>query len=292
MDKEKLKPRSRHKQFFKVDETVGLHENFSFRLAIFLPVVIAALIISVFSFQLWLKGQFRFVFSQPEVSAFIKYFTFPISLLSLSIVFGVMVARFHSSKQKAVSNEITLKNNAVNYFYKTHEEFEKYCTKLVNSNENHFKNIRSDTCYASLFSSSMPEAPSMIASESFFRAIESFYSVYANNFINYLDSNEYYLAKSRSIRKMGPRHDFSKGLKSKLNRLGVRFSFIGSVAELTNVEEDLSNFYCSIFELFNFPGLDNRLYANERLNNMHRKWTIFIKNHPKYIAIKSLAPQD
>tara|TARA_R110000744_G_scaffold256811_1_gene372324 strand:- start:1442 stop:1858 length:417 start_codon:yes stop_codon:yes gene_type:complete len=138
----------------------------------------------------------------------------------------------------------------------------------------------------------MPEAPSMIASESFFRAIESFYSVYADNFINYLDSSEYYLAKSRSTRKMGPKHDFSKGLESKLNRLGVRFSFIGSVAELTNVEEDLSNFYCSIFELFNFPGLDNRLYANERLNNIHRKWTTFIKNHPKYIGIKSLAPQD
>ncbi|MFK3873419.1 hypothetical protein [Pseudoalteromonas rhizosphaerae] len=186
MGGEKTKPR--YKQYFSIDESVGLHENYSFRLAIFFPVAVSILFIVLFSFQLWSDDLFRFNLTQPEVTEFIKYFTLPISLLSLSIVFGVMVARFHSSKQKAVSNEITLRNNSVNYFYKTHEEFEKYCAKIQESNKNIFRSIRADTCYAVIFSSSTPTNPSLLVDESFFRIISSLYSIYADNFVNYLGS--------------------------------------------------------------------------------------------------------
>ncbi|MGO2128814.1 MAG: hypothetical protein ACTH4U_08745 [Pseudoalteromonas prydzensis] len=290
MGGEKTKPR--YKQYFSIDESVGLHENYSFRLAIFFPIAACILLVGLFSWQLHQKGLYNFYFTQPGITAFVKYFSFPISLLSLSIVFGVMVARFHSSKQKAKSNEITDRNNSVNYFYKTHEEFEKYCAKLVGSKDNRFYSIRADACYESLFSLSTPKSPSLFVSESFFNSINSFYSIYADNLIEYLRSEDYNEAKSNARIRMGPRHNFSKGLTNKLDKIGVSIDWVGSSVELSIVEKELCGFYSFIFDLFSFPGLENRLDSRERLNNIHSKWIEFIKNHPECIKVNNSPPQS
>ncbi|MCG9708225.1 hypothetical protein L1D46_05345 [Pseudoalteromonas sp. Isolate3] len=283
----------KNKQFFSIDESVGLHKNYSFRLAILLPVAISVILIIIFTVQLALKGQFWFSFSQPGVTAFVKYFTFPISLLSLSIVFGVMVARFHSSKQKAKSNEITERNNSVNYFYKTHEEFEKFCMKLISSTDNGFKGIKANICYEAMFDSSSPKAPSLFVGDNFFRSIESYYSVYIDNLVNYLGSDDFKLAISGTkLNSMGPKHNFSKGLKAKLERLGLEFDWIGYTTDL-NIEKDLKEFYESIFELFSFPGLENKLKSREKLNDIHKERILFLKAHPKYIEFIGLqTPQS
>ncbi|WP_217874293.1 hypothetical protein [Pseudoalteromonas shioyasakiensis] len=283
----------KNKQFFSIDESVGLHKNYSFRLAILLPLAISVILIIIFTVQLALKGQFWFSISQPGVTAFVKYFTFPISLLSLSIVFGVMVARFHSSKQKAKSNEITERNNSVNYFYKTHEEFEKFCMKLIKSGDNGFKGIKANICYEAMFDSSSPKAPSLFVGDNFFRSINSYYSVYIDNFVNYLGSNDFKIANSGTkLTGEGPRHNFSRGLADKLEKLGLEFDRPGTSSDL-NIEKGLKEFYESIFELFSFPGLENKLKSKEKLNEIHEEWISFLKTHPKYIEFMGLqTPQS
>lgn len=278
------------KKFFAIDETVGLHKNYSFRLAILLPVASCLFLVGLFSWQLHQNGLYNFHFTQPGITDFVKYFSFPISLLSLSIVFGVMVARFHSSKQKAKSNEITERNNSVNYFYKTHEEFEKFCAKLVSSRITRFSRIRADIFYSVFFSSSSPNSPSLYVHDSFFRAIDSFYDVYIENLIEYLGSDDFNTAKQRISRSIGPKYDFSSGLDIKMNKLGLEINFIGYVNELKEVENNLLEFHNSIIELFSFPGLENRLYSIERLNKVHLKWIDSLNTHPKFLEFKALQP--
>lgn len=286
MARAEIKPR--FKQFFAIDETVGLHKNYSFRLAILLPIASCLFLVGLFSWQLHQNGLYNFHFTQPGITDFVKYFSFPISLLSLSIVFGVMVARFHSSKQKAKSNEITERNNSVNYFYKTHEEFEKFCAKLVRSRKTRFSRIRADRFYSVFFSSSSPNSPSLYVHDSFFRAINSFYGVYINNLIEYLGSDDFNKAKQSTTRGIGPKYNFSSGLDMKLNKLGLEITFIGYFNELKEVEDDLFEFYNSIIELFSFPGLENRLDSIERLNKDHLRWIAFLNTHPKFLEFKAL----
>ena len=204
-----------------------------------------------------------------------------------------MVARFHSSKQKAKSNKITERNNSVNYFYKTHEEFEKFCAKLVSSREYSLKSIRADTLYSVFFSSSSPTAPSLMVSDSFNRAVNSFYSVYVNNLIEYLDSDDFNAAQQRTSRGIGLRYDFSDGLHTKLKMLGLKIEWIGCLNDLSKVENELLKFYDSIYELFAFPGLENRSDSVEMLNKVHLKWMTFLNTHPKFIEFKALqTPQS
>lgn len=284
-----IKPR--YKLFFAIDETVGLHKNNSFKLAIFLPIAVSFLFICLFVVQLVLENQFRLSFSQSGLNAFISYFSFPISLLSLSIVFGVMVARFHSSKQKAKSNEITERNNSVNYFYKTHEEFDKYCNKLIQSKYCHIEGVRSEICYRILFESSRPENPNLFVNDNFFRAIDKVYSVYTDNFIRYLNSEKYHAALKEN-RGRGHSFNFDNPLKLQ-DTIGISLDKFGHVHHIYEIEYRLSDIFNSVSELFSFPGLENQPESTENLNKIYTKWVSFIKQHPKYIDIVNLqTPQS
>lgn len=270
-----------YKRLHVIDETVGLHENCSFWLAILLPIAVCLCLMGCFYYQLYQEGGGSFNFTQPGAAAFIKYFSFPISLLSLSIVFGVMVARFHSSKQRAVSNDAAIRNNAVNYFYKTHEEFEKYCAKITNMKDNNIKISRADACYAMLFSESNPYSPSLLVSESFFRNIRSVYCIYIDNFQRHLNGD---LGSTHKIGKIPPRpkHDFSGALPKRLNTLGINISGFGYTHCIGDVDKELNKFNFAICQLFLFPGVENRAEAIGRLDELNEEFTKKIKSNPKY----------
>lgn len=275
------------KKIIAIDETVGLHKNHSFRLAIFLPVLLSAIFITIFSIQLAIDGQFKLSITQPNVTAFIRYFTFPISLLSLSIFFGVMVARFHSSKQKAKSNEITERNNSVNYFYKTHEEFEKYCKKLVESKECKFSSLRSDICYSALFCESSPEEPSLIPCERFFRRINKLFSIYSDDYvksIKVVDSNQFNDTEEVLI--------FASP-NVLMKELGMSFIDYGQVDSPKDVNARLYEIYNSVVDLFYFPGMEQRDESTRRLNEIYLKYTNIINKNSKHIELMRLqTPQS
>lgn len=269
------------KRLHVIDETVGLHENCSFWLAILLPVAVCLFLMGCFYYQLYQEGGGSFNFTQPGIAVFIKYFSFPISLLSLSIVFGVMVARFHSSKQRAISNEVALKNNAINYFYKTHEEFDKYCNKLILSKDCPIEGVRSEICYEILFESSRPDRPSLYVNDNFFKTIDKIYSIYIDDFIKYLGSDKYQVALKE---KLGGGHSFIDENSLKLqDTIGISLARYGHVHNIYEIEHRLSDIFHSISEFFSFPGLENRSESTEKLNNIYMKWSSFLKRHPKYI---------
>ena len=286
MDKSTTK--SLYKRIFVIDETVGLHENCSFWLAILLPVAFCLFLMVCFYYQLYQKGGGSFNFTQPGIAVFIEYFSFPISLLSLSIVFGVMVARFHSSKQRAVSNDAALRNNAVNYFYKTHEEFEKYCNKLIQSKHCSIEGVRSDICYSILFESSRPESPNLFVNDNFFKAIEKVYSVYIDNFIKYLNSEKYHAVLKENCGR-GHSFNFDNPLKLQ-DTIGISLAKYGHVHHIYEIEYRLSDIFNSVSELFSFPGLENHPESTENLNKIYTKWDSFLKHHPKYLDLQT--PQD
>lgn len=270
-----------YKRLHVIDETVGLHENCSFWLAILLPVAVCLFFMGCFYYQLYQEGGGSFNFTQPGIAVFIKYFSFPISLLSLSIVFGVMVTRFHSSKQRAVSNDAALRNNAVNYFYKTHEEFEKYCAKITSVKDNNINISRADACYAMLFSESKPYSPSLLVSESFFRSIRSIYCIYIDNFQKHLNGD---LGSTHERGKNPPRtkHDFSGALPKKLNTFGIDISDFGYAHRIGDVDKELNKFNLAICQLFLFPGVENRDEAIGRLDELNEEFTKKIESNPKY----------
>jgi len=279
----------KYKQYLSIDESVGLHKNYSFRLAIFLPVVISIFFIIIFSIQLAIEGQFRLSITQPEVNAFIRYFSFPISLSSLSVVFGVMVARFHSSKQKAKSNEITERNNSVNYFYKTHEEFEKYCQKLVESNECKFYRIRADIVYRLLFEHSIPESPSLVVGEQFHNKMSKVFDVYAAGVQSYFQSEQYIRSKGEDM--SAPRK-ITGSASLLLNNSGLYLKGFGTVYELEEIEKQLMELYSSLNELVAFPGLVNRSDSIEVLTATFLRNLKAIQDHPEIKEINLQTPQS
>lgn len=276
-----------YKRLYMIDETVGLHENLSFWFALVLPFLISLLLVGLFSYQLYEEGKHYFVFTQSSITAFIKYFTFPISLLSLSVVFGVMVARFHSSKQRAVSNGVALRNNSVNYFYKTHEEFEKYCKKLVDSEECRLLMLRSDICYGVLFCSSSPENPSLVPCARFFRKVEKIFSIYTNDYIKSIGevNNNQILTQEEGFNFACP--------NILMNELGMKLASYGNVDWLNDVNVRLYELYNSVVDLFYFPGMEQRAESTRKLNEIYFKYTGIINENTKHIKLVDLqTPQS
>jgi hypothetical protein len=56
----------------------------------------------------------------------LKQLGFPLLIASLSVPVSVAVARFHASKQRAMSNRLTEKNNAFNHFFDHRKYFSEY----------------------------------------------------------------------------------------------------------------------------------------------------------------------
>lgn len=279
--KDEIKPR--HKQFFAIDESIGLHKNYSFRLAILFPVAACLLFIGLFSWQLYEKGMYNFHFTQPGITAFIEYFSFPISLLSLSIVFGVMVARFHSSKQKAKGNLITEANNSVNFFYKTHEEFDKYCRKLLVVEQPLFKNIDSVTCYGFLFKSSSTKNPALIINEETMQQIEAFYHFYFCCFMDYISSEVY--RTSNVNEEFGEVHVFKDDVTYELQlKFGFEINGLFTIRYIKELDKEIESITDAFLKLIDFPGVDNFTESEERLFSIQGKLLQTIKDSAEYQA--------
>lgn len=122
----------------KIQEDKALHKNTSFWFAILAPLIIIIWIFYLLTNELILKEAFYINMSSESLAAFVKHYAFPITLLTLPLTFGVMVNRFHSSKQKAKTNNLVERNNIVNNFFTHYKNFSEFCDKIeqrYNSNK-------------------------------------------------------------------------------------------------------------------------------------------------------------
>ncbi|XQF92103.1 hypothetical protein ACOBV9_11305 [Pseudoalteromonas espejiana] len=226
--------------------------------------------------------------SQPDISAFIKYYSFPISLLSLSIVFGVMVARFHSSKQKAKSNSIIEANNAVNIFYKNHDEFHKYTERLLIPDGSVFSSIDSVECYRFLFKTSTAKKPMLVISDETIREVEKFYYLYYSSLIAYISSEKY---KNRLVKaEYGEQHSFlDDHVYSIQSKFGFSIKGLFHLYYIKDFDQKFNTLHGAVIKLISFPGVDNFLEAQERLSIINSKFIQILDDSVCYqTEIKSL----
>lgn len=112
---------------FSITPTLPLHKNHSFWLAIAAPIFVAILL---------LAGSFHnarsICFSSGCQNHFLESNKLPIGVLSLSVLFGVMVGRFHGSAQRIASHKQTEENNTFRNFYDHRKLFAEWMTESQN----------------------------------------------------------------------------------------------------------------------------------------------------------------
>jgi hypothetical protein len=118
------------KKLISIDETISLQDNWSFWLAVlFFPTLAIAL--SIVPFREEVQGT---CFSSQCYSDFLEIFKFPIWLSSGSIIFGVMVGRFHGSKQRSAKLSMDIRDESFKRYYEHRTFIKGYAdTVLKNS---------------------------------------------------------------------------------------------------------------------------------------------------------------
>ena len=105
------------KNLLIIDEKKALHHNFLFWLVTVAPLLIGLLM----SIPL-MKG-YELTASQYAYENFMSIFKLPIWVMSSSLIFGVMITRFHSSKQRSTQISFAIDANNFNYYLKHRESF-------------------------------------------------------------------------------------------------------------------------------------------------------------------------
>lgn len=142
------------KQFFAIYPDLPLHKNWSFWLAIVTPALIAAVLLILAAGE-----SQELCFSSACQNNLLESNKLPIGVLSLSVLFGVMVGRFHGSAQRIASYKQTEKNNTFRNFYDHRELFYEW---VLISHEKQVKKLQYVTIestaslYHSLFEKNSP----------------------------------------------------------------------------------------------------------------------------------------
>jgi len=117
---------------FKISPDKPLHKCSLFWLSIISPLVVA------FCVSIPLFLELSLCFSNECYSYFLGAFKLPFGVASLSIIFGVMVGRFHGSAQRAVANQLALSNNKHKSYYDHREAFTKWIENQLEKDRNKY----------------------------------------------------------------------------------------------------------------------------------------------------------
>ncbi len=136
---------------FRIHEDKALHKNKSFWFAIFFPMFWIGLIFLALTMELQNEGLFNPRITSDALNGFVKFYAFPITLLTLPLTFAVMVNRFHSSKQKAKSNNLVERNNIANNYFSHFDSFKNYCEELEKKHSKINTEFNAQILYQSIF---------------------------------------------------------------------------------------------------------------------------------------------
>lgn len=132
---------------FSVNAKVGLHRNWLFWIAILLPLCFAIF------FALPLMRNVTFHLTADGYDFFISQFQFPLWISSGSLVLGIMVARFHSSEQRALTIAQSVSQNNFSNYLNHRDHFSKYIVPIAESYKLEVDPYR---LYGIIFSNSTP----------------------------------------------------------------------------------------------------------------------------------------
>jgi len=108
------------KKYFYINGEVALHENFIFWFATLFPIFIALYLAYP------LAAGLEFSSTVEGYSNFTSRFRLPLWVASGSLIFGVIVSRFHSSEQKAITIRQSISQNHFSNYLNHRDHFQKY----------------------------------------------------------------------------------------------------------------------------------------------------------------------
>lgn len=141
-------------KFFTINPALPLHKNHSFWLAILAPAIAAILL-----FASSIQSAGSICFSSECQNRFIESNKLPIGVLSLSVLFGVMVGRFHGSAQRIESHKQADENNTFRNFYDHRKLFTEWMSTLHEkqlSKLQYVSIVSTSSLYRSLFEKNSP----------------------------------------------------------------------------------------------------------------------------------------
>lgn len=131
-----------------IDASKPLHKNSLFWFAIILPICVSLLL------SIPLMKDLNLTFSGEGYNLFLTTFKFPLWISSSSLIFGIMVGRFHGSAQRAERiNQGRSQNNFSNYL-SHRDHFQKYMQSVSHGFD---LSIDAFKIYGIVFSKSTPE---------------------------------------------------------------------------------------------------------------------------------------
>lgn len=114
------------KRLLEIQESKPLQQNLIFWLGVMLPIVIAILL----AIPIVLEG-LVFKFSTNGYKYFLEMFKFSLWLSSSSLIFGVMVGRFHGSAQRVATLKATREQNNFSNYLNHRDHFQKYMQNVA-----------------------------------------------------------------------------------------------------------------------------------------------------------------
>jgi hypothetical protein len=123
------------KSFFKcflIDETIPLQSNLLFWIAVLSPPSVA-LLLSINPFVTEVED---FCFSSQCYSDFLKIFKLPIWVSSGSLLLGIMVGRFHGSKQRSAKLSLDIREESFKRYFEHRDYIKKFADKVLDNHSN------------------------------------------------------------------------------------------------------------------------------------------------------------
>lgn len=119
---------------FRIEEDKALHKNCSFWVVLIVPMVVIIWLSWKLLLELLNSNRIISSVSSDNLQFIVHFFAVPITCLTIPVTLTIMVNRFHSSKQKAKSNQLIEVNNAANNYFNHFDKFKEFVKTLESSN--------------------------------------------------------------------------------------------------------------------------------------------------------------
>lgn len=211
------------KFLIEVDPSKPLHKNYSFWLAICTPMAFALMLSVPITIN---AGGLCWSFECQR--RFIEQFQLPIGILSLSVLFGVMVGRFHGSAQRVASYRQSQEHNTFRNFYDHRKFFSEWFTHLHAKKIESLEYIKLESptrLYGRLLSENCPTFVAIQPLTITVRAAYRDITAHIHEKVNYFSTSQYIL-ESEPTHELSP-ESVAQRIKQVINEIDLGLQAYG-----------------------------------------------------------------
>ncbi|MCQ8881449.1 hypothetical protein NQS96_06470 [Pseudoalteromonas shioyasakiensis] len=259
----------------RIHEDKALHRNKSFWFAIGFPLFWIALIFWVLTVELQKSGNFDPRITSAALNGFVKFYAFPITLLTLPLTFAIMINRFHSSKQKAKSNHLVEVNNIANNYFSHFDSFKEYTKEVEKMHKDVGLEIYAQRLYQVIFiNSNMSNFNPKVTNKHVDSLVGlMLYELYL--YKEHIDTNGYDLVEDRIIKRYRINFQLFEGIKFD--------HAINGDDDFYNYLDKLASIY---YDIFMFQGV---LCGDKIANYLQERFALEIESSFKFVYVENQA---